>query len=292
MTPLAAPEPVELMAPTPQTLWGRPAVVNFALGGLGAGLYVAAAVAAGFGPSPEVIIAAWLGPALVLAGFVAVATEAGRPLRGMRVLTRVLTSWMSRELWLGGAFALFAASEFAVEVPGHRPLAALAAVGLALAQGWILREARGIAAWDVPVMPLLFLSSALVSGTGLLMLLGAAQGRAPSDRGFAAVLVLLILHALVWQAFLNWSRDPTFVHATRPCREGRTRTVATVGGYLAPALAIAPALAWPALAPAAALFAALLMIASQIDAKAAIILRVGQLRPITIARLRPARRPR
>lgn len=292
MTPLAAQRPVELMAPTPQALWGRPAVVNFVLGGLGAGLYVAAAVAAGLGPSPEVIIAAWLGPALVLAGFVAVATEAGRPLRGLRVLTRVRTSWMSRELWLGGAFALFAASEFAVKGPGHRPLAALAAVGLALAQGWILREARGVAAWDAPVMPFLFLSSALVSGTGLLMLLGAAQGRAPSDRGFAAVLVLLILHALVWQAFLSWSGDPAFVDATRPCREGRPRTVALVGGYLAPALLIAPALAWPALALPAAVLAAVLMIASQVDAKTTLILRAGQLRPITIARLRPLRRPR
>jgi hypothetical protein len=37
----------------------------------------------------------------VLAGFAAVAGEAGRPLRGPRVLWKVRTSWMSRELWIG-----------------------------------------------------------------------------------------------------------------------------------------------------------------------------------------------
>ena len=34
--------PVELIPPAPQTLWGKPAVANFVLGGLGAGFYVAA----------------------------------------------------------------------------------------------------------------------------------------------------------------------------------------------------------------------------------------------------------
>jgi len=138
-------EPSVLLPPVTQRLWGWPAVVNFAAGGLGAGLYLAAALAAGFAASPALRIAAWLGPALVLAGFVAVATEAGRPLRGPRVLARARTSWMSRELWLGGAFVVLAAPEWTgLAGPGSRAAAALAAAALALAQGWILRHARGV----------------------------------------------------------------------------------------------------------------------------------------------------
>src|SRR3972149_3283401 len=95
---------VELIPATPQRLWGKPAVANFALGGLGAGLYLAAVVEVWLGAPGAVNVASWLGPVLVLAGFVAVATEAGRPLRGPRVLTRLRTSWMSRAPGGGGVF--------------------------------------------------------------------------------------------------------------------------------------------------------------------------------------------
>jgi len=71
--------PVELIPPTRQRVWGVPAVLNFALGGLGAGFYAAAALAAGLAASPAVTLASWLGPALVLAGFVSVAAEADVP---------------------------------------------------------------------------------------------------------------------------------------------------------------------------------------------------------------------
>jgi len=263
---------VELLPPVSQRLWGWPAVLNFVCGGLGAGLYLVAAVAG----SPAG--ARWLGPALVLAGFLAVAAEAGRPLRGPRVLTRVGTSWMSRELWLGGAFVVAALVDL-------RLLAAPAAALLALAQGAILRQARGVPAWAAASMPLVFLSSALLSGTGLWLVLEAAAGRAPGDRGFAAVLVVLIAHMAVWQRYLGSSRDPAFRAATRPLHEGWPRALVLVGGYLGPALLIALALAWPAVAAPVAAAAALGMIASQVAVKASLILQAGQLRPITIPHL-------
>jgi DMSO reductase anchor subunit len=249
--------PVVLLPAIAQRLWGWPAVVNLAAGGLGAGLYLAFAVAGTPG------IARWLAPALVLAGFAAVAAEAGRPLRGGRVLARVRTSWMSRELWLGTAFALAAAL-------GLVPLAAPAAAALALAQGMILREARGVPAWSVPVMPVLFLTSALVSGAGLWLLLEVAGGRQPGDRAFAAVLVLAVAHAAL---------------AIRHVRVGPFDVL----GHLAPAVLLAPALAWPALAVPAGALAGLALVVSQVGAKAALVLVAGRLRPITIPAFAPRR---
>lgn len=290
MTP-GAPPPVELIPAQPQTLWGKLAVANFALGGTGAGLYVVAAAAARLGTSPALTLASWLAPALVLAGFAAVAAEAGRPLRGPRVPTRLASSWMSREVAIGGAFILLAGVEFAAPGPLLRLLAALAAAMLAIGQGSILWRARGVAAWAVPVMPPLFLVSAVVSGAGLHLLIEVAAGRRPGGGLLGTVLGLLVLGTLTWLGFLTWSGDETFRRATRPLREGSLARELVGLGYLAPFVLVALGLALPSLAPPAAGIAAALMIAGQAQAKAALILRAGQLRPITLSRLRLSRRP-
>jgi hypothetical protein len=268
-----------LLPPIAQTLWGWPAVLNFALGGLGAGLYVMAAVTAGVAPSPALRLAAWLGPLLVLGGFGAVATEAGRPHRGLRVLARARTSWMSRELWLGGGFALLAAGSLLVEGPALRAPAAATGVALALAQGQILRHARGVTVWAVPPVPVVFLTSALVSGAGLLTVLEAWSG--PSlDRRLGAALAVLIVHVCAWSVLVTWSRDEAFRRGVRPLREGPTALAIVGGGGALPALLAALAIALPRLGPPLAAAAGALMIGGQVAVKAALIRQVGQLRPI------------
>jgi hypothetical protein len=280
--------PVDLLPPVLQTLWGWPAVANFALGGMGAGLYVVAAVAAGFGPSAALRIAAWLGPLLVLTGFVAVALEAGHPFRGARVLARMHTSWMSRELWLGGIFALCAAGTLAADGRGPRVPAAALAVAFALAQGQILRHARGVAAWAVPPMPAVFLTSALTSGAGLLLVLEAWTGR-PPDRLLGAALVTLLVHLGVWSVFISWSRDEAFVRGVRPLGEGSS-VMALVGGSLAPSLLTALAIALPPLGQPLAALAGGLMVLGQASMKATLIRKAGQLRPISLPSERLQRR--
>jgi DMSO reductase anchor subunit len=280
-----SPTPVELIAARPQTLWGVPAVVNFALGGTGAGLYVSAAIAVGFLSSPTLTIASWLAPALVLAGFVAVATEAGRPLRGLRVLTRVATSWMSRELWIGGAFIALAAGEFVAPGSAQRLCATAAAVMLVLAQGLILRRAQGIAAWSIPPLPLVFLQSALTAGAGLMVLIDAAVGTPPGRVILDAVLGLLLFAALVWLAFVTWSGG-AFAEATRCLREGTPALVIFGGGYVAPFLLFVLTMALGDQARALPALAGLLMVTTQTYAKAFLILKCGHVRPITIPHLR------
>jgi DMSO reductase anchor subunit len=275
---------VDLIPARHQTLWGVPAVVNFVLGGTGAGLYVAAAIAIRLGSSPSLTLASWLGPALVLAGFVAVSTEAGRPWRGARVVARVATSWMSRELVLGGLFTILAAAEFIVPSEGQRLAATVAAVAFVLAQGFILRQARGVTAWSVPPMPLVFLQAALVGGAGLMVVLDVVL-RVPRDGAVtAAIVALLPYSAIVWLAFVAWS-DGAFADATRPLREGADAAAIFGAGYVAPfaLFALALALGDDTVAPA---LGGLLMIVAQAYAKAVLILRCGQLRPIAVPYLR------
>jgi DMSO reductase anchor subunit len=279
-----------LLPARPQTLWGPPAVANFALGGLGSGLYLVAALAGGLDRTPAVVTAAWLGPLLVLAGFGAVALEAGRPLRGARVLTRLSTSWMSRECVLGLGFTALAALEFLAPGPAVRLAAAAAAALFAVAQGFIPRRARAVSAWDVPLLPLLFLVSALASGVGLHALLGLVSG---ADAGAAlpsAVAAAGLLAGLVWLAYLTWPGDEAFRAAIRPLREGAP-AVATFA--TASILPLALGLLGTALSRRADLAAALagvLLIAGQVQVKSALILVAGRLRPVTVTRLTLGRR--
>jgi DMSO reductase anchor subunit len=277
--------PVELIAATPQRVWGIPAVLNFTLGGLGGGFYVAAALAAVLGAGAAMSLAAWLAPLLVLAGLLAVASEAGRPLRGMRVLRQVTTSWMSRELWLGGLFIVLALADMAASALGLWLLAAAAAAAFVLAQGAMLTRARAMAAWSVPAMPVVFAASAAVSGAGLLMLAELLAGQRIGGGVLGTVLAVLVLGMLVWLAYLTSSPDPAFERATAPLREGTQAIELVVVGYVAPCVLIALALAFPPWAPLPTALAAALAIAGQARAKSALILAAGQRRPVTLATL-------
>jgi len=282
--------PVELIPAQRQRLWGWQAVVNFTVGGVGAGLYGTAVLAAGFERTAAVALSSWLAPLLVLAGFAAVAGEAGRPLRGPRVLWKVGTSWMSRELWIGGAFALLLVMDIAFPLRIHRALALAAAVLLALAQGMILRRSRGIAAWDVPIMPWLFLLSAAVSGAGAYMLLEVLAGRTVPPAVLAAGILLVILTFWAGRAYVSTPAGHAFTEATASLRDGVAgRLAAGLGGAL-PLGALAVALAAPAVAAPAAALAGLALVAGQAYVKTELILRAGLLRSITVASLRMSRR--
>lgn len=282
--------PVEMIPARRQALWGWPAVLNFGLGGLGAGFYVAAVAAAGLGRSPAVTVASWLGPVLVLAGFAAVAAEAGRPFRGPRVLTRVGTSWMSRELWLGGVFVALAAADLVFPSGLYRAGAVVVALALVLAQGFIVRRARGVTAWDVSLMPLLFLLSALISGSGLYLLVEVVGGRAPGSARLGAVLAVLGTGLAVWMRYVRWSSDPSFVGAVARLSRGRGARLIVGGGYVAPLALTGLVLLLPGLALPALLVAGALMAGAQFYAKALLIRAAGQFRPITLAGLRIQRR--
>jgi formate-dependent nitrite reductase membrane component NrfD len=282
--------PVVLVPARRQILWGWQAVVNFTAGGIGAGLYGAAVLAAGFERTPAVALASWIAPLLVLAGFAAVAGEAGRPLRGPRVLWKVRTSWMSRELWIGGAFVLLVAADIAFPLRLHRAQALAAAVLLALAQGMILRRSRGVAAWDAPLMPWLFLLSAAVSGSGAYMLLDALTGRQVQPAVIVTGLFLLVGWLGLERAYVFTPAGQAFSDATASLRDGRAGRIGVGIGTVLPLGALAVALAAPQLAAGAAALAGLAMVAGQAHFKTELILRAGLLRPITVPSLRLSRR--
>ena len=96
--------------PWVQRHWDLRAATNFMLGGTGAGLLVASAIAM---PSPRFAIATGL--VLIAAGLAAVWLEIGRKLRALHVFFNPGTSWMTRESF--AALVVFALGASALVLP-------------------------------------------------------------------------------------------------------------------------------------------------------------------------------
>jgi len=275
----------ELIRAEQQTLWGRLAVANFFLGGAGAGAYVVGVVLSGFERSPILAIASLLGPVLVIAGFLCVGAKAGRPMRGLRVLRMVRSSWMSRELWAGGAFIGFTVAAFFLPWIGFRILAWVAALILIIAQGFILSRARGVAAWNVPLMPVVFVTSSALSGAGILGIAGTAIGDEGSMRLAGATAGLILLSAGSWVTYLGWPGNAVFGSATAPLRQG-SAVLGVLGlGHLLPLFLLAAGFAFAGFAAGSLALSGLAILIGSLHAKAALMLRAGQLRPITLPTL-------
>jgi formate-dependent nitrite reductase membrane component NrfD len=177
---------------------------------------------------------------------------------------------------------LLVAADLAFPLRLHRAQAALAAVLLALAQGFIVRRARGVTAWDVPIMPLLFLLSALLSGAGAYLVIEGVAARPAILAAVGAVLGLIVVAFVAWGRYLEWTSEDAYRRAVAPLQESRSALVIDGAGYGLPLMLGLAALAAPAVAGPLLALAGALLIAGQVYAKARLILAAGQLRPITL----------
>jgi phenylacetyl-CoA:acceptor oxidoreductase subunit 2 len=177
--------------PWHQQSWDWRAAGNFICGGVGSGLIVCAALF----DAPRWLLA--LGAALVGLGLASVWLEIGRPWRALHVAFNPRTSWMSRESMLAPLlFVAVAAAWLDVSLAAYA--AALFAAAFVTCQGFILRAAKGIPAWREPRIVPLIVTTALVEGAGLLLLLTAFAAAAT-----AAQWALFAL--LLWARWLSWA---------------------------------------------------------------------------------------
>ncbi|GIX47146.1 MAG: hypothetical protein KatS3mg131_1357 [Candidatus Tectimicrobiota bacterium] len=278
-------------APVLQRVWGWLAVGNFFLGGTAAAAYVLALLLAlwpGVTPAPLLGVVQRLAPLLVLAGFGAVALEAGRPLRGLRVLWNLRHSWMSRELLAGLVFVLLAWADALWPRAALRLLAGLAALGLLVSQGLILFHARGVPAWHQRRVPTLFVSSGLLTGTALL--LGLAALLATEARALALLAGLAFALAAadlgLWWAYLHQpARVPEVALACQRLRRWPL-LVSTVGvGHLLPLLLLGSWLAQPTASPLRLLATSIALLLGGWSLKAGLVTKAGYLFGIPVPRL-------
>ena len=231
---------MELIQPMKQKVWGWPAVINFIFGGVAAGFYLLCLLMASLKnniPGESQLDALkLLAPILTVMGFLALTAEAGRPLRGLYLFRNLHSSWMSRETLAGTLFVLTAAADCFFPHMILRVLAAVSALGLIISQGFIVYCARAVIAWNVPIMPLVFVTSGFALGEGLVLVL-ASMGKL--SLGFGPIVIGLFCVALdlvVWLIYLYWSNDAAFRKATKILRHPIALTLTVGIGHLFPVL--------------------------------------------------------
>jgi phenylacetyl-CoA:acceptor oxidoreductase subunit 1 len=258
---------IEFIQPVQQKVWGGPAVTNLFLGGMAAGFYLLGFLLAVLQGISQPVVFKLLAPALVSLGFLSLTTEAGRPIRSHHLLRHLHRSWMSREPLVGAIFIPAAILDWLFPHPVLWVLALGGALGLLISQGFIIYRARGVTAWNVPLVPLLFLTSGFATGSGL-----------------------VLLDLAVWLLYLHGSQDADFQKATKALRRG-SDLISTVGiGHLLPILLLVLLLVAPDigiganLQHAVAILAGLAIVAGGVSQKVGIIQRAGLLRGIMLGR--------
>ena len=223
-----------------QNIWGRLAAANFIIGGTGIGVYLVsflqALVVVGSSAFSEPMPFGLISPLMVSIGFIFLGVEAGRPLKGRFAFYRPRRSWISRETIAFGIFIPSATLELIIPHPSLRLLAVIAALGLLISQGFIVYHARAVTAWNVPILPIFFITSNLASGFGLLLILMALGGLFPDQSTYIIGFIIAGFNLVIWCVYIIGSRSTLFFSATRILRHTHS-LILTVGlGHVIPLL--------------------------------------------------------
>ena len=186
------------LLPQLQTHWDWRAAGNFAFGGAGSGLMIAAIVGGYF--MPVLWLAVFLALALVGTGLFFVWLEIGRPFRFLNVFRNPKTSWMSREALAVLPYFAFGGLAWLIESRALGLIAAACALFFLYAQANVLRTSKAIPAWRQPSIVPLILTTGLVEGAGLLVLLAFASGEPVISE------VGLVLAGLIAVRFAAWKK--------------------------------------------------------------------------------------
>jgi DMSO reductase anchor subunit len=198
---------IELIGPMRQQAWGWPAVVNFFLGGAGVGVFLFSYVVeitreGSYSLSPKIDFEL-LGLLLMVSGFLAVAAEAGRPWRGGYLYRGLANAWLSRETLIATIFGLGLGLERINIVFFSRALCVMAALAFMISQGFVLYQMRSIQAWNVPIVPVFFVSSGLASGAAIVLTTAAIEPLGAANFEYRLALVVVALNITVWSIYLH-----------------------------------------------------------------------------------------
>ena len=198
--------------------------------GIGAGLYLVSL----FFNNLVGMLLGWLIVIILKGGFHL--AYLGKPLRFWRIVFKPGTSWMSRGFIFMVLFIGFGAIQMALSywMPAtglevaFKVLGGITAFLLAVYTGFVMNYVNGIPFWNSALLPLLFILSGILDGSGLTIALGLFGGDVDIMVAEAISRVLLISTALVIGIYL-WSA--TYMGAT-----AKQSVVKLVRGHIAPIL--------------------------------------------------------
>jgi hypothetical protein len=131
-------------------------------------------------------------------------------------------------------FIIFVLAKFFVSNIFLELGAVLAALGLLLSQSLLVYKAGAVTAWNVPSVPLVFFTSSLITGTGLLLLILSSSIASFHLQILGVACATISL--LGWLFYLFSSKDSSFRAATRDLRTVRSWVVIAGIGHFFPIL--------------------------------------------------------
>jgi DMSO reductase anchor subunit len=282
---------IRILKSRQQKVWGWPAAVNFIFGGAAASFYLLGTLIVRLNEYAHTVLNPialhLLPPVMVGIGFVCLIGEVGRPLRGHQVFRRICVSRMSQESLAGAIFVFTVILNWLFTHTALLICSVTSAVVLLISQGSIAYHARAVIAWNVPLIPLLFVTSSFATGGGLLLvaLKGLTSGPYMPLIGFICAFVNL----LVWLLYLRWSHEPAFRKATKTLHSLKYRILILWIGHLMPIFALFTALI-ASIADTEAILndfvapaVGLAMIIGSVSQKVAIILKTGNQREVVLS---------
>ncbi len=259
-----------------QRHWDIRAATNFVLGGTGAGLLAAIALAAHAAPGWKPMLA--LGLALIAAGLGAVWLEIGRKLRALHVFFNPWTSWMTRESFAALLVFALGATALALGRPWTAQATGLAALGFVYCQGRILRASKGIPAWRTAGITPLIVATGLAEGSGLYLLITAGGGgmRAP----LALFALALVARAFAWRSYRGNLGSGRPLSALEPSAKWLLNA-----GTVAPLVLLLARFLAPQLAPAVTMLAGAAALAAGWHFKLTLVTRAAHNQGFALPRL-------
>ena len=200
----------------------------FYAGGLGGGLYLVSL----YFDSLWGMFTSWLIILVFKGGFHL--AYLGKPLRFWRIVLRPQTSWLARGLIFIVLFIGFAAIQlcFSYWLPGtggevaFKVLAGIMAFAVATYTGFAMNYLKAIPFWNSALLPVLYISSSLLAGFGLIILIALYGGNVDITTAEAGSRWLLIINALLIAIYL-WS-------ATYMGLPGKQSVIEQMRGSIAP----------------------------------------------------------
>ncbi len=230
---------IQIIEAKKQREWGWPAVFNFIFGGTAAGFYLLYLLMASFRINAPGVCQTngliILAPIMVVMGFLGLTVEVGRPMRS-RYIFNNRHSWMTLEAIAGTIFVSGVILDwFSPHIVIHI-ITAVAAVMFLISQGFIVYRARAVTAWNVSLMPVLFISSSLTMGIGMVLLL-VAMGFFTLGYDMVVIgLTCIVLNLLLWFFYLYRYKDKEFRKSTKAMRRAYTLIVVAGIGHMLPIL--------------------------------------------------------
>jgi polysulfide reductase chain C len=181
------------------TVWGPLIAWYLFLAGMGAGAYIVAWGASRLGPKYSSLVkpGVFLGAPLVAIGSLLLLLDLGNPLRAYLGFLRPQSSMISVGIFIISVFIVLGLLHLATllfkQVKLSAPalawlsgMAALFALATAIYTGLLLGVVKSVPFWNTPMLPLLFLVSALSTGAGaVLLVLGVQRLIAPGAKAEA-----------------------------------------------------------------------------------------------------------